>query len=47
MLAIPDIGAEVHLDHIKTHYYAGHLELNPTGIVPAGPDLAWAGLVSG
>ncbi|GAA3250270.1 glutathione S-transferase family protein [Sphingomonas yabuuchiae] len=47
MLAIPEIAATVHLDHIKTHYYASHLELNPTGIVPAGPDLAWAGLVSG
>ena len=47
MLAIPEIAATVHLDHIKTHYYASHLELNPTGIVPAGPDLPWAGLVRG
>ncbi|QXT36954.1 glutathione S-transferase family protein [Sphingomonas sanguinis] len=45
MLAIPEIAAAVHLDHIKTHYYASHLELNPTGIVPAGPALPWAGLV--
>lgn len=45
MLAIPEIAATVHLDHIKTHYYASHLELNPTGIVPAGPDLPWTGLV--
>lgn len=45
MLAIPEIAATVHLDHIKTHYYASHLELNPTGIEPAGPDLPWAGLV--
>lgn len=47
MLAIPEIAATVHLDHIKTHYYASHLELNPTGIVPAGPDLPWAELVGG
>lgn len=47
MLAIPEIAAMVHLDHIKTHYYASHLELNPTGIVPKGPDLPWAGLVRG
>ncbi len=45
MLAIPEIAGTVHLDHIKTHYYASHLELNPTGIIPAGPDLPWVGLV--
>ncbi|WP_294234885.1 glutathione S-transferase family protein [uncultured Sphingomonas sp.] len=45
MLAIPAIADTVHLDHIKTHYYASHRELNPTGIVPAGPVLPWAGLV--
>ncbi|WP_312488011.1 glutathione S-transferase family protein [Sphingomonas sp.] len=45
MLAIPEIAATVHLDHIKTHYYVSHLELNPTGIMPAGPDLPWKGLV--
>lgn len=47
MLAIPAIADTVHLGHIKTHYYASHLELNPTGIVPAGPELPWAGLVHG
>ena len=25
--------------HIKTHYYASHTMINPTGIVPKGPDL--------
>ncbi len=45
MLAIPKIAATVHLDHIKTHYYASHRDLNPTGIVPVGPDLPWADLV--
>ena len=46
LLAIPEIAATVHLDHIKTHYYASHRDLNPCGIVPVGPDLPWAGLVA-
>ena len=29
----------VFMDHIKTHYYASHIMINPTGIVPKGPDL--------
>jgi glutathionyl-hydroquinone reductase len=24
-------------DHIKNHYYRSHLNINPTGVVPAGP----------
>jgi len=35
----PGIAATVHLDHIKTHYYASHETINPTGIVPVGPAL--------
>lgn len=42
MLAILEVADTVHLDHIKTHYYASHLDLNPRGIVPVGPALAWA-----
>ncbi len=45
MLRAPRIAATVHLDHIKTHYYASHRDLNPCGIVPIGPDLPWAGLI--
>ncbi len=26
--------------HIKHHYYASHLRINPTGIVPLGPEMA-------
>jgi glutathionyl-hydroquinone reductase len=29
----------VNMDHIKRHYYITHDEINPTGIVPLGPDL--------
>jgi putative glutathione S-transferase len=27
------------MDHIKRHYYASHRRVNPTGIVPLGPEL--------
>ena len=37
----PDIAETVRLDHIKAHYYTTHLQLNPTGIIPAGPALDW------
>jgi len=26
-------------DHIKRHYYQSHLQINPTGIVPVGPEI--------
>lgn len=36
---LPGIAATVDFDHIKRHYYASHLNINPTGVVPAGPDI--------
>jgi putative glutathione S-transferase len=33
-------GDTVDFDHIKRHYYRVHSDINPTGIVPAGPDLS-------
>jgi putative glutathione S-transferase len=36
----PGFGDTVHFDHIKRHYYGTHGQLNPSGIVPAGPDLS-------
>jgi len=36
---IPGIAATVNMDHIKFHYYASHTSVNPTGIVPKGPDI--------
>jgi len=33
------VAETVNMDHIKTHYYASHKSINPTGIVPIGPDL--------
>jgi putative glutathione S-transferase len=35
----PSVAATTRLDHIKFHYYASHATVNPTGIVPVGPDL--------
>jgi putative glutathione S-transferase len=32
------VAGTVNFDHIKRHYYVTHTELNPTGIVPLGPD---------
>lgn len=34
-----DIRSTVDLQHIKTHYYGSHRTINPTGIIPCGPDL--------
>jgi putative glutathione S-transferase len=36
----PGFGDTVDFDHIKRHYYQVHLDINPTGIVPLGPDLS-------
>ncbi len=35
----PGIAATVNMDHIKRHYYMTHGEINPTRIVPIGPEL--------
>ena len=36
---MPGIAETVVMPHIKDHYYASHRTINPTGIVPVGPDL--------
>lgn len=35
------ISETVDFDHIKEHYYGSHKTINPTGIVPVGPNLDW------
>jgi putative glutathione S-transferase len=35
----PGFGDTVDFDHIKRHYYEVHRDINPTGVVPVGPDL--------
>lgn len=36
----PGIAETVDFEHIKHHYYRSHRQINPTGIVPLGPELA-------
>jgi glutathionyl-hydroquinone reductase len=36
----PGFGDTVDFDHVKRHYYRVHTGINPTGIVPLGPDLS-------
>ena len=36
---IPGIAETVNMQHIKYHYFASHRTINPTGIVPKGPEL--------
>jgi putative glutathione S-transferase len=36
---MPGISDTVHVDFIKRHYYGSHANLNPSRIVPIGPDL--------
>ncbi len=39
----PDIRPTVNFQHIKAHYYGSHRWINPSGIVPVGPDLDFDG----
>lgn len=32
------VAETVSFEHIKTHYYASHLMINPTGVIPLGPE---------
>ncbi|MFT6645230.1 MAG: putative glutathione S-transferase [Patiriisocius sp.] len=34
---VPGVAETVSFEHIKTHYYASHLMINPTGVIPLGP----------
>jgi glutathionyl-hydroquinone reductase len=36
---MPGVAETVSVDHIKRHYYGSHRKINPTGIVPLGPEL--------
>jgi putative glutathione S-transferase len=35
----PGVAETVNLFHIKYHYYGSHGSINPSGVVPAGPDI--------
>lgn len=36
---VPGVADTVNMDHIKRHYYGTHASLNPTRIVPKGPEI--------
>ncbi|MES0871080.1 glutathione S-transferase family protein [Pseudovibrio sp. SCP19] len=38
----PGIAETVNLHHIKAHYYTSHATINPTGIVPVGPEVDYS-----
>lgn len=35
---IEGVAKTVNFEHIKTHYYASHKTINPTGVIPVGPE---------
>ena len=35
----PGVSDTVNFTHIKRHYYQSHSQINPTGIVPLGPEI--------
>lgn len=40
LLAVEGVAETIDFGHIKRHYYESHRTINPTGIVPVGPDLS-------
>ncbi|WP_406872408.1 glutathione S-transferase family protein [Aminobacter sp. P9b] len=36
---VPGVAETVNLHHIKSHYYGSHTGINPTGVVPVGPEV--------
>ena len=38
----PGVAKTLRLDHIKLHYYRSHEAINPTGIVPIGPEVDYS-----
>lgn len=41
LYAEPAVAPTVDFDHIRKHYYQSHRQINPTGIVPIGPEPAF------
>jgi putative glutathione S-transferase len=39
LFQLPGVAETVDFGHIKRHYYMSHRRINPTGIVPVGPEL--------
>jgi putative glutathione S-transferase len=43
MYQLPGVAETVDFVHIKHHYYASHATINPTGVVPKGPQQDFSG----
>ena len=43
MYQLPGVADTVDFVHIKHHYYASHATINPTGVVPKGPEQDFSG----
>ena len=39
---VPGVAETVNLHHIKSHYYGSHETINPTRIVPVGPEIDYS-----
>ena len=39
LLSVPGVRDTVNMDHIKRHYYMTHPQINPSRVVPVGPEL--------
>lgn len=39
---VPGIAETVDIGHIKAHYYVSHTHINPTGVIPRGPELDYS-----
>jgi putative glutathione S-transferase len=39
---VPGIAETVDIDYIKAHYYRSHTAVNPSGIVPKGPEIDYS-----
>ncbi|WP_435100972.1 glutathione S-transferase family protein [Halarchaeum sp. P4] len=38
LCGLPGVESTLHMDHVKNHYYRSHPDVNPSGLVPVGPD---------
>jgi len=38
LFQVPGVAETVNMLHIKAHYYGSHKTINPTGIIPVGPE---------
>jgi len=36
---LPEVAETINMYHIKQHYYGSHTTVNPTSIVPLGPEI--------